>query len=85
MTDTHVACCSETQYRRWFREWGIRKRILTTEKKEIVSVLGRRGRDDGRTPNVILGDDKELDKKQLKRHLKDQIRSFKVQVATPGV
>ncbi|KAK1749588.1 hypothetical protein QBC47DRAFT_426678 [Echria macrotheca] len=76
---------AETQYRRWFREWGIRKRILTTEKKEIVSVLGRRGRDDGRTPNVMLGDDKELDKNQLKRHLKDEIRRFEVQAATPGV
>ncbi|KAK0611309.1 hypothetical protein B0T14DRAFT_530137 [Immersiella caudata] len=76
---------AETQYRRWFREWGIRKRILMTEKKEIVSALGRRDRDDGRTPNVMLGDGKELDKKQLKRHLKDEIRRFEVQVATPGV
>ncbi len=76
---------SETQYRRWFREWGVRKRTLATEKQDIVSVLGRRSRADASTSNVTLGNDKQVDKKQLKRHLKDEIRRRAVEAVTPGV
>jgi len=83
-TNSH-GVCSETQYRRWFRQWGVRKRILATEKQDIVGVLGRRNRADASTSNVTLGNDKQVDKKQLKRHLKDEIRHRAVEKVTPGV
>ena len=82
---TAVLCGSETQYRRHFREWGVRKRTLATEKQDIISVLGRRSRADASTSNVTLGEDKQVNKKQLKRHLKDEIRHWRVEPLTPGV
>ena len=76
---------SETQYRRWFREWGVRKRTLATEKQDIVSALGRRTRPDTSTPEVTLGDNKQLDKKQLKRHINDSIRTDRPPSIRPGL
>jgi len=84
---TAFVCHSETQYRRWFRGWGVRKRTLTNEKEDIIRLLGRRTRTDASTstPKVTLGDDKEVDKKQLKRHIKDEIRHRAVVAVAPGV
>jgi hypothetical protein len=85
LTCLHI---SETQYRRWFREWGVRKRVVGDEKIDIVNALGRRKRDDTSTSNVLITQDnieKEVDKKQLKRHLRDRIRHHHVEAMSPGV
>lgn len=77
----------ETQYRRWFRQWGIRKRTLAAEKNEIVAALGRRKNPETSTSNVNLnqgGCSKAVDTKQLKRYIKDTIRHQEVVTMAPG-
>ena len=78
----------ESQYRHWFNKWGVRRRILGAEKDQIVAALGKRARPGASTSNVTLNSDntaKAVDKKQLKRYLKDQIRHHQVEPMWPGV
>ena len=78
----------ESQYRHWFNKWGVRRRILVAEKDQIVAALGKRARPGESTSNVTLNSDnadKAVDKKQLKRYLKDQIRHHQVEPMWPGV
>ncbi len=67
------------QYRYHFRQWGIKKRITASEKQDVITALGKRMRSDTTTEDVMLTNSdgdlrKEVDKKQLKRYLQDQIR-----------
>lgn len=69
---------------------GIRKRTVDDEKKEIVSVLGRRANAEMSTwhldvPLVQDDLDKPVDTKQLKRYLKDQISRPQILEMAPGV
>jgi hypothetical protein len=78
----------ESQYKRWFTEWGVRKRTYATEKGVIVSVLGKRQRPGQSTSNVTLqqgNSDKHIDKKQLARYLKSEIQTYKTCKIAPGV
>ncbi|CAH0040157.1 unnamed protein product [Clonostachys rhizophaga] len=79
---------AESQYKRWFTEWGIRKRTHGTEKRDIVSVLGKRQRPGQSTSNVTLqqgNSDKHIDKKQLVRYLKSEIQGYNNCKVAPGV
>ncbi|CAG9948996.1 unnamed protein product [Clonostachys rosea f. rosea IK726] len=79
---------AESQYKRWFTEWGVRKRTYATEKGVIVSVLGKRQRPGQSTSNVTLqqgNSDKHIDKKQLARYLKSEIQTYKTCKIAPGV
>jgi hypothetical protein len=75
----------ETSYRHHFNKWGVRRRIRGTEKEDIVAALGRRARPETSTSQVTLDSDKAVDKKQMKRYLKDQIRHHNAQPISPGV
>ncbi|EFX00225.1 hypothetical protein CMQ_7227 [Grosmannia clavigera kw1407] len=88
MKDNYSFYAAETQYKRKFRPWCIRKRTLATEKNDIVSVLGKRARPGMSTSDVTLsqgGLAKSVDSKQLKRHVHSQIRHYKVEPLVPGV
>ncbi|CAH0057259.1 unnamed protein product [Clonostachys solani] len=79
---------AESQYKRWFTEWGIRKRTLGKEKRDIVAVLGKRQRPGQSTSSVTLqqgNSDKHIDKKQLVRHLKSEIQTYENCKIAPGV
>lgn len=76
------------QYRHRFKKWDIRKRTTTTEKKAIVATLGKRPRAGASTSNLTIhqgGITKEVDKKQIKRFLKDEIRRHAVETLFPGM
>ena len=75
----------ETQYRHWFNKWGVRRRTVVAEKDEIVAALGRKARPGTSTSDVTLDPDKAVDKKQIKRYLKDHIRHHKADPMSPGV
>ncbi|KAI1390571.1 uncharacterized protein F4822DRAFT_393604 [Hypoxylon trugodes] len=77
-----------SQYRAKFRKWNIRRRILTSEKLEIGNALARRSHPEASTSNVTLGrgeSEKEVDTKQLKRYMGDQIRHYRIETIAPGV
>ncbi|KAM7198178.1 hypothetical protein V8F33_005236 [Rhypophila sp. PSN 637] len=78
---------AESQYKRWFSKWGIRKRILTSEKNEIVSILGKRSCPGTTISTVTLGDNKEVDKRQMQRYLKSQLCRHKKEalMRSPGI
>ncbi|KAM7198605.1 hypothetical protein V8F20_006135 [Naviculisporaceae sp. PSN 640] len=65
---------AESEYKNWFRKWGVRKRILTSEKNAIVSILGKRTYPGTSTSDITLGENKKVEKKQLRRYLSDQVR-----------
>ncbi|KAH6613493.1 hypothetical protein F5144DRAFT_616419 [Chaetomium tenue] len=76
---------SENQYRHRFSKWGVRRRTVVDEKEQITSALGRRTHAEMSTSHVTLDPDKEVDKKQMKRYLNDQIRHHKAEPMSPGV
>ncbi|KAI0886531.1 uncharacterized protein GGS22DRAFT_158100 [Annulohypoxylon maeteangense] len=87
MTLHYCFYAAETQYRTKFRKWGVRKRILTSEKEEVVNALGKRTHPGTSTSNVTLHQndfEKSLDTKQLKRYIKDRIRHHTVETMAPG-
>lgn len=77
-----------SQYRRWFREWGVRKRIDTSEKKGITEALGKRSHSTMSTSDITLragGLEKSVDKRQLTRHIKAQMGKYQPERLSPGV
>jgi hypothetical protein len=74
-----------TSYRHHFNKWSVRRRIRGTEKEDIMAALGRRARPETSTSHVTLDSDKAVDKKQMKRYLKDQIRHHNTEPMSPGV
>ncbi|VUC32914.1 unnamed protein product [Clonostachys rosea] len=79
---------AESQYKRWFREWGVQKRTLETEKRDIVSALGKRRRPGQSTSNVTIrrgNSDKHIDKKQLVRYVKSEMQAYQNCEIAPGV
>ncbi|KAK2015768.1 hypothetical protein LZ32DRAFT_526181 [Colletotrichum eremochloae] len=83
MKKNHGFSAEIHQYRHRFKKWGIRKRTIKEEKEGIVKTLGKRNRAGASTSDVTIyqgGLTKEVDKKQLKRFLNDEIRH---QVAMP--
>ncbi|KAK4183391.1 hypothetical protein QBC35DRAFT_518250 [Podospora australis] len=88
MRDNYSFYAAETQYRRWFKQWGVRKRTLTSEKNDIIRALGKRTHEQASTSSVTLkGDsyDKHVEKKQLTRYLGDQLRHQTIEPLSPGV
>ncbi|KXX82411.1 hypothetical protein MMYC01_201360 [Madurella mycetomatis] len=88
MRDNYAFHGAESQYRRWFRQWGVRKRTLTSEKNDIVNALGKRPGPETSTSNVKLSYDdfdKTVDKKQMRRYLSDKIRHHTAEPMSPGV
>ncbi|GAB1317651.1 hypothetical protein MFIFM68171_07861 [Madurella fahalii] len=88
MRDNYAFHGAESQYRRWFRQWGVRKRTLTSEKNDIVHALGRRPGPETSTSSVKFAHhdfDKAVDKKQMKRYLNDQIRHHTAESMSPGI
>ncbi|KAK4039018.1 hypothetical protein C8A01DRAFT_47468 [Parachaetomium inaequale] len=84
MRDNYSFHAAETQYRHRFNKWGVRRRILVDEKKEITAALGRRTRPEMSTSHVTLDPDKAVDKKRMKRYLNGQIRDHKAEPMSPG-
>ena len=72
------------QYRYRLKQWDVRKRTLTSEKVGIVNAFGKRSNSHTTTSDVTLDHGKQVDKKQLKRYLKDQIRHGETEPMTPG-
>ncbi|KAK4141974.1 uncharacterized protein C8A04DRAFT_38633 [Dichotomopilus funicola] len=85
MRDHYSFHAAETQYRYHLSKWGVRRRTHGAEKEEITAALGRRTHSSMSTSDVTLDPDKAVDKKQMKRYLKDQIRHHKAEVGLPGV
>ncbi|KAI1209519.1 uncharacterized protein F4807DRAFT_426984 [Annulohypoxylon truncatum] len=74
------------QYQTRFRKWDVRRRILSSEKDEIVNHLGKRKHPGTSTSDVKLNHgerEKPLDTKQLKRYAKDAIHRYKVEAMVP--
>ncbi|KAK0620557.1 hypothetical protein B0T14DRAFT_567300 [Immersiella caudata] len=84
MKDKHAFSAQIHQYRHRLRKWDIRKRTLTSEKDGIVSALGKRSSSHATTSDITLDHGKQVDKKQLKRYLKDQARHAQPEPLTPG-
>ncbi|CAM1511898.1 Fc.00g094110.m01.CDS01 [Cosmosporella sp. VM-42] len=64
-------------YRYRFRKWGIKKSTSTKVKLQIIKRHAKRSREDASTSDITVvrgGHEKGIDKKKLKRYLKDQIR-----------
>ncbi|KAI2616885.1 hypothetical protein GGR54DRAFT_641478 [Hypoxylon sp. NC1633] len=89
MKDEYSFDAQAHQYRYHFKKWKIKKRITTEEKSAIIDALGKRRRQEGiSTSDAILdqGDFKKvLDKKQLKRHIDQDIRQYESLTITPGL
>ncbi|KAH6621544.1 hypothetical protein B0J18DRAFT_467119 [Chaetomium sp. MPI-SDFR-AT-0129] len=85
MRDHYSFHAAETQYRYHLSQWGVRRRTHGAEKEEITAALGRRTHLSMSTSDVTLDPYKAVDKKQMKRYLKDQIRHHKAEVGLPGV
>ncbi|KAI5460096.1 hypothetical protein BGZ63DRAFT_490428 [Mariannaea sp. PMI_226] len=66
------------QYRYYFKKWDIKKRTTREEKTAVITALGKRRLRDGVSTSdaaiVQGGVQKAVDKKQLKRHIQDNIR-----------
>ncbi|KAH8881151.1 hypothetical protein GQ53DRAFT_888882 [Thozetella sp. PMI_491] len=65
------------QYLYQFKKWGIKKRITSKEKQAVISTLAKRAFAGGSTSDLVIeqgGYAKEVDRKQLKRFMHDQIR-----------
>ncbi|KAJ3543252.1 hypothetical protein NM208_g3667 [Fusarium decemcellulare] len=80
----HAAC---TEYRRRFRAWGVTKRMVKEDKDAITRALVRKKRPGASISHVTIqqdGQNKPLDAKRLKRHLKDRKISFPEAIA-PGL
>jgi len=76
--------CRVHQYRHRLKQWDVRKRTLTSEKDDIVNAFGKRSSSHATTSDITLDHGKQVDKKQLKRYLKDQIRHGEVEPMSPG-
>lgn len=66
----------------------MRKRTIKQEKDDITTALEKRIHPGLSTSNVMVdkaGVSKEVDAKQLKRYLKDQIRHQQAEPLIPGV
>jgi len=57
---------------------------LTNEKDDIINAFEKRSRSHATTSDITLDHGKQVDKKQLKRYLKDQIRHGEAEPMTPG-
>jgi hypothetical protein len=77
--------CRESEYPGWFNKWGVRKRIHTAEKEDIVTALGKRTHPETSTSNVTLDRGKAVDKRQMRRYLGDQVRRHRAEPMWPGV
>ncbi|KAK1992965.1 hypothetical protein LX36DRAFT_731091 [Colletotrichum falcatum] len=88
MKDNHGFSAEVHQYRHRFKTWGIRKRTTKEEKEAIVNTLGKRNRASTSTSDVTIHQGsltKEVDKKQLKRFLNDNIRRPMATPLFPGM
>ena len=79
-----------SQYRYQLKKWGVKKRTTAEEKEDIVSVLGKRKQSSISTSDITLTNSdgdlrKRVDKKQLSRYLRDQMRQNQAIAILPGV
>ncbi|KAM7217639.1 hypothetical protein V8F06_007023 [Rhypophila decipiens] len=84
MKDRYAFSAHVHQYRHRFKKWDVHKRTFTREKDEIVNALGKRSRSHATTSDITLDHGKPVNKKQLQRYLKDQIRHGEAEPLTPG-
>jgi hypothetical protein len=74
---------SESEYKRHFRDWGVRKRTLGSEKRAMIRALGKHP--DPPQSISAMFPDKPVDKTNLRRHIIEEARSQTVETMSPGV
>jgi hypothetical protein len=87
-----ISCCRPHHYRYQLgKKWKIKKSITTEQKEEVLSVLGKRARPGASTSDVTIIEGSEykvrktVDKTNLQRYIKDQMRQDQDLFLTSGV
>ena len=64
---------SPHQYKYQLKKWGITKSVPAAKKEEAIKAIGKRTRD-GASTTAVRYKGQEIDKKRIRRHIKNEAR-----------